>query len=66
MSNVTKKRAIPCPLGMKIKNRLMVTGMTQRELAKELGMKPAYLTDIIYGYRGAGKYEKPIKRVLGI
>lgn len=59
-----QKRAIPSPFGLRIKNRLYQTGMTQVQLAREIGAAPAYLTDIVYGRRGPGKYEEPIKRVL--
>ena len=59
-----EKRAIPSPFGLKVKNRLYQTGMTQKQLAKTIGTHPAYLTDIIYGRRGPGKYEDPIKKVL--
>ena len=59
-----QKRAIPSPFGLQMKSRLYQTGMTQVQLAKEIGAAPAYITDIIYGRRGPGKYEESIKKVL--
>ena len=65
-NRVQEKRAIPSPFGMKIKMELYKKGMTQAQLAKEIGVHKTYMSDIIYGRRGAGKYEEPIKKKLRI
>lgn len=52
--------------GKKIKIRLIELGMSQAELAKEIGTSRIYLNHIISGYRPGDKYIKAIEEVLGI
>lgn len=66
MSKRRDQRAIPCDFGKEIKIKLMEKGMTQGELAKEVGMHPQHLIDVIYGRRSGVSYREPIKKVLGL
>jgi DNA-binding XRE family transcriptional regulator len=52
--------------GMEVKKRLVELNMTQRELAKKIGVNENYLTDTLRGRRSGKKYQAAIKFVLGI
>lgn len=52
--------------GKKIKIRLIELGMSQTELAQEIGASRHYINHIISGYRPGDKYKEAIERVLGI
>lgn len=49
-----------------VKVALIKKRMTQNELAMELGITNAYLSDILRGNRKGGKYRELIKEKLGI
>ena len=67
MSRRTREqKSIRCEFGKKIKIKLMEKGMTQGQLAKEVGMHPQHLIDVIYGRRSGVSYREPIKKVLGL
>lgn len=53
-------------LGVIIKKRLIEVGMTQVQLAKEIGTSNKYLNMILYGDRSGEKYLNNIFRVLNI
>lgn len=53
-------------LGKFIKKRLIDQGRTQVELAETIGVKPQYLSNIIRGIRGPGKYTEALARELGV
>ncbi|MDZ4042882.1 MAG: helix-turn-helix transcriptional regulator [Eubacteriales bacterium] len=53
-------------LGRFIKKRLIDQGRTQVELADRIGVKPQYLSSIIRGKKGPGKYTPALARELGI
>lgn len=52
------------PFGKKVKKRLIDLGMTQVELAKEVGITDKYLYKILHGYRSGAKYIEKIRIVL--
>lgn len=52
--------------GIDIKKRLIELKMTQRELAKEVGVSENYLTDILSGRRSGKKYRPLIYKKLGL
>ncbi|MBU5312247.1 helix-turn-helix transcriptional regulator [Tissierella carlieri] len=52
--------------GVLVKKTLVEIGMTQVELAEEVGTSNKYLNLIIYGERSGGKYIDSIARVLGL
>lgn len=52
--------------GVEVKKRLIELDMTQRELAKKIGVNENYLTDILRGRRSGKKYQAAIRSVLGI
>lgn len=49
-----------------VKVALIKKKMTQGQLAKEIGITNAYLSDILRGNRKGGKYKELIKEKLGI
>ena len=51
---------------MEVKKVLREKGMTQVELARMLGIKPAYCSDIIRGNRNGGETKKKMLKFLGI
>lgn len=53
-------------LEMEVKKVLREKGMTQVELARMLGIKPAYCSDIIRGNRNGGETKKKMLKFLGI
>lgn len=52
--------------GKKIKIRLIELGMSQAELAEQIGASRIYMNHIISGYRTGDKYIRAIEEVLGI
>lgn len=52
--------------GKKVKRRLIDAGMTSRELAALLNIKPQYLSLICTGKRSGVKYRRKIMEILGI
>lgn len=57
---MAKKKTLSS-LGIQIKTRLIEMNLTQRELAKYLGIKDSYLNMIMYGERSGKKYLKAIE-----
>ena len=53
-------------LGKKIKKRLIDLGKTQRLLAETLGVDPRYISKIVRGKVGPGKYIGALARELQI
>lgn len=51
---------------MEVKKVLREKDMTQVELARMLGIKPAYCSDIIRGNRNGGETKKKMLKFLGI
>ena len=51
---------------MEVKKVLREKGMTQVELARMLGIKPAYCSDIIRGNRNGGETKNKMLKFLGI
>jgi len=52
--------------GLSVKKRLLDKGMTQKELARELGIHGCYLTEILYGIRAGWKYREQIEDILSM
>lgn len=52
--------------GKKVKRRLIDVGMTSKELAAMLNIKPQYLSLICTGKRSGIKYRREITKILGI
>ena len=50
-------------LAIKVKVRLVEYGLTMTQLAQELGMSTAYLSDIINGKKDGPKAQEHIKRI---
>lgn len=53
------------PYGRWIRTRLMDLNMTQRELAREVGVREQHLSSIIHGTWDGGKYRPLIEAALG-
>lgn len=53
-------------MGKQIKKSLIDKGMTQRELADQMGTTPQYLNKILHGERSGAKYREKICELLGI
>ncbi|HAE61205.1 MAG TPA: transcriptional regulator [Eubacteriaceae bacterium] len=58
-----KKRKLT-GFGIEVKDRLTDINMTQKKLAKEIGLSPVYLSMILYGERSGEKYLDEIKAFL--
>ena len=54
------------PLGAEIKKCLVDKEMTQKELAKKIGVSPKYIHLILYGERSGKKYIPAILLYLGL
>lgn len=54
------------PFGREIKKALVDKEMTQRQLAAEIGVAPAYINHIIFGERPGAKYKQQIITALGL
>lgn len=52
--------------GELVNERLVELNMTQKSLAKEVGVSEVYLSMILRGKRSGKKYKNDILRVLGI
>lgn len=52
--------------GKQVKKRLIDLGMTQKELAAELGVGCQYMCRILNGDRSGRKYRKDIDRILDL
>lgn len=52
--------------GKKVKRRLLDVGMTSRELAVLLNIKPQYMSLICTGKRSGIKYRRKIMEILGM
>lgn len=52
--------------GIEVKKKLIELKMTQRELAKLVGVNENYLTDILNGRRSGRKYKTKIIEILKI
>lgn len=52
--------------GITVKKRLIELGLTQRQLAKDVGVNENYLTDILKGRRSGEKYKDLIIEKLGL
>ncbi len=50
--------------GIEAKKRLLELGMTQKELAKKIGVSESYLADVFYGEKLGKKYISKIDRLL--
>lgn len=53
-------------LGKLIKKRLIDLELTQTELAARIGVNHKYLSKIICGYRGPGRYTESLAKELGV
>ncbi|MFD2628754.1 helix-turn-helix domain-containing protein [Oceanobacillus kapialis] len=56
-------------LGVKVRSKLFILKMSQKELAEEIGISNAYLSDIINGRKTGPKAQahiKHIRKILGI
>lgn len=62
---MTNKTDIPF-FGIIVKKRLIELDMTQRELARSIGVNENYLTDILKGRRSGKKYKEAILKTLEI
>lgn len=51
---------------MEVKKVLREKGITQVELARMLGIKPSYCSDIIRGNRNGGETKKKMVKFLGL
>jgi hypothetical protein len=54
------------PFGRLVKKRLIDLGMKHSDLCQQIGCSIPYLSGLLVGYRGPGKYLEPICRVLGM
>lgn len=54
------------PYGKKIQKKLIDKGMTQVELAKQLGCRPSYLCNILHGNRSGKIYREKIASILDV
>ena len=50
--------------GKRVKSRLLAVGMTSRELAELLNIKPQYMSQICTGKRSGIKYRRKIMEIL--
>ena len=60
-----RKKWIPF-LGVQVKQKLIELNMTQRELAKKIGVNENYLSAILNGRRPGKKYKSSIYQLLNI
>ncbi|MFQ4440039.1 transcriptional regulator [Clostridioides difficile] len=60
-----RKKWIPF-LGVQVKQKLIELNMTQRELAKKIGVNENYLSAILNGRRTGKKYKSSIYQLLNI
>lgn len=62
---VKNKRTLTL-FGIQVKKRLIDLGMTQKQLADEIGLNTNYLTDILNGRRSGIKYRDRIIEKLNL
>lgn len=61
------RKSKPCtPFGMKVKISLLEQNMTNRDLAKKIGMADSTICDVIFGRNKHQKTQAIIADVLGI
>lgn len=61
-----KRKRQLTPFGVLVKKTLIEKGMTQVQLAEEVGTSNKYLNLILYGDRSGEKYLVSIAKVLGL
>jgi transcriptional regulator with XRE-family HTH domain len=61
-----KRKRQLTPFGVLVKKTLIEKGMTQVQLAEEVGTSNKYLNLILYGDRSGEKYLVGIAKVLGL
>lgn len=61
-----EEKKIRTQFGKDVKIKLVEKGITQRELAKEVGTSESYLCQILYGLRQGEKYLDKIAAILEI
>ncbi|WP_113673468.1 hypothetical protein [Vallitalea guaymasensis] len=61
-----QQRRTPTKLGEQIKVYCITTNVLLTDLADTIGIKKQYLTAIIYGARGTGKYTEVFARLLDL
>lgn len=66
MKQYERRKLKLTPFGLSVKKRLLDKGMTQKELARELGVQGCYLTEILYGIRAGWKYREQIENILSM
>ncbi len=52
------------PFGLKMREMRAQKGVSQKEMAKEIGVSPAYLSALEHGHRGAPSW-KILQRIIG-
>lgn len=52
--------------GIKVRVKMLRLGITQRELAQELGISPGYLSEILKGIKPGELYKDRILKYLGM
>ncbi|EKN63318.1 helix-turn-helix transcriptional regulator [Schinkia azotoformans] len=62
---MSNKKHIPF-FGIIVKKRLIELNMTQRQLAKKIGVNENYLTDILNGRRSGKKYIDQLTKTLAL
>ncbi|HHY73258.1 MAG TPA: helix-turn-helix domain-containing protein [Bacillus bacterium] len=55
-----QKNSVSPLFGIQVKKKLIELNMTQRELARDIGVNENYLTDILRGRRSGRKYKDAI------
>jgi transcriptional regulator with XRE-family HTH domain len=63
---MTKNRIKLTPFGKEVAKRLIDLDMTKTDLAKEFGITPAYLNDILQGTRLAKELKPKIAKLLNL
>lgn len=58
-----KRRALS-EFGKFVNEKLIELNMTQKDLAKEIGTSPVYLSCILRGERGGQKYKEEILKII--
>ena len=66
MKQYERRKLKLTPFGLNVKKRLLDKGMTQKELARELGIQGCYLTEILYGIRAGWTYREQIENILSM
>lgn len=66
MATKNKEKQQLTGLGKQVKKRLIDRGMTQKDLADQLGTTPQYLNKILHGERSGKKYQESMRELLGM